>query len=226
MLALIKKVRRNLIDSFIYNQHKKCSFNGSIISNDCWGAEFYIRSNIEYNTPFVGLMLYAPCYISFLENFEENLNAALTFTSHTKYKDLQERREEENDFYPIGKIDEIEIHFLHYTSEEEALNKWERRKRRIKKDNLFVKFDCSKDDATLDLVKRFKNLEFQNAVVIGNLTSPKEALRLSKYNKNGKNNYYATFYDYKLLKILTSGQVKRTNLLDRMIYNFTYSIYS
>lgn len=41
---------------------------------------------------------------------------------------------------PIGKIDDIEIIFLHAHSEEEAREKWNRRKRRINWNNLLFKF--------------------------------------------------------------------------------------
>lgn len=32
-------------------------------------------------------------------------------------------------WYPIGKLDDIEVHFSHYDSQEEAMEKWTRRKK-------------------------------------------------------------------------------------------------
>lgn len=41
----------------------------------------------------------------------------------------------------IGKLDDIEVVFLHYKSEEEAYQKWNRRKKRINYNNLIFKFN-------------------------------------------------------------------------------------
>ena len=44
----------------------------------------------------------------------------LKFGAVSKYKDRAKT-------YPLGLLDDIEIHFTHYKSEEEAHEKWERR---------------------------------------------------------------------------------------------------
>lgn len=51
----------------------------TIISNNCWGAFVYQKFNLQYNTPFVGLFLFAPDYIKLLKNFENMINNKLTF---------------------------------------------------------------------------------------------------------------------------------------------------
>lgn len=35
------------------------------------------------------------------------------------------------DRYPIGRIKDVDIHFLHYENEEEAYEKWNKRKERM-----------------------------------------------------------------------------------------------
>ena len=45
-----------------------------IVSNNCFGSELYSSTKRNYNTPFVGLILYPDCYIRFLKNFNQNIN--------------------------------------------------------------------------------------------------------------------------------------------------------
>jgi uncharacterized protein HI_1244 len=51
--------------------------------------------------------------------------------------------------------------FLHYKSEQEAYEKWNRRKARINWDNLIVKF-CDQDRATEEHIKAFDKLPYRN----------------------------------------------------------------
>src|ERR1700733_1243073 len=100
----------------------------SIISNDCFGGEVYRSLDIPYNTPFIGLMLMAPCYITLLMNLEYYLDQDLSFIQVSKYE-LVNIMLKEKGYFPIATIGkEIEIQFLHYESEMEARQKWEKRK--------------------------------------------------------------------------------------------------
>lgn len=42
---------------------------------------------------------------------------------------------EPNITYPVGKLDDIKIYFMHYKSEEEAMQKWEERTKRLNYDD-------------------------------------------------------------------------------------------
>ncbi len=135
----------------------------TIISNNCWGGGIYENMNLQYNSPTVGLFFYAPCYIKFLSNLKENLSKEIEFVSKSIYEEANEDREKRNLNYPIGKIDDIEIHFLHYKSEIEALEKWKRRALRVNFNKLFVKF-CDRDLCTLKEIEQFSKLNLQNKV--------------------------------------------------------------
>ena len=58
----------------------------------------------------------------------------------------------------------MEIYFIHYQSEEDVLEKWERRKIRINWDNLFVKL-CDSDLCNYDLMSEFDKLPFRNKIL-------------------------------------------------------------
>ena len=137
----------------------------TIIADNCWGNFLYQDFGIEYQTPFVGLFIFSPDYIQLLENFDETMKYDLSFIPAEDSKYIKQLKEA-NMFgaYPVGKLGkDIEIHFLHYYSEKEALEKWNRRKTRINKNNMLVKF-CDRDLCTPELIKRFDALPFEHKI--------------------------------------------------------------
>lgn len=155
MNRIIKKIE------FLRLQNKEFS----LISNNCWGYELYNVLKRQYNSPFIGLFLFPECYIKLLENFEANMQSKIVFSNRTRYMDTELN-------YPLGIINnDIEIHFLHYSSETEALEKWNRRTSRLLKsmsENIptYFKF-CDRDGCSLEHMKRFHSLPFQNKISIG-----------------------------------------------------------
>ena len=95
-----------------------------IISNNCWGGSAYQWYKKPYNTPFVGLFIYGSCYMKLLKDFDYYMSQKLAFTSKSKYPSTGKT-------YPIGMLKDIEIHFEHFKSEDEAREKWERRAARM-----------------------------------------------------------------------------------------------
>ena len=136
-----------------------------ILSNNCWGYELYGAIGREYNTPFIGLFLMPECYLRFLENFDNCISSELTFTHNSKYYDQPKP-------YPIGVLEVgIEIHFLHYTSEKEARDKWGRRMARMKSAlasgaEIYCKL-CDCEGCTPEHLARFHRLGFAQKISIG-----------------------------------------------------------
>ena len=58
----------------------------TIISNNCWGGFMYQSCRIKYNSPFIGLYMYAPEYIALLRNLKYNLSQPLRFIKHEQSK--------------------------------------------------------------------------------------------------------------------------------------------
>jgi uncharacterized protein (DUF1919 family) len=97
----------------------------SIICNSCLAGGIYHKLGSQYTTPTVGLFFLSEDYIKFLENFEYYIGLSPTFQHDSKHN------------HPVGILDDIEIHFLHYKTEQEVEEKWNRRKERINFNNLF-----------------------------------------------------------------------------------------
>ena len=135
--------------------------NFTIISNNCWGGFIYQKYGLEYQTPTIGLFFLGDDYVKFCSKLDEYLSKPIEFVpweSSRLYPELKEVKP-----YPIGKLGDIEVYFMHYHSEKEALEKWERRKTRINRERLLFKLSqrecCSKED-----VEKFMALPYKNKV--------------------------------------------------------------
>lgn len=152
-----KSVKEALYLKSIKKRIKNKDF--TIISNNCWGGSVYEDLGLPYKTPTVGLFFFAPCYLQFLKDLKGNLKEEIIFIKHSKYNKgnyLQSIHP-----YPIGQIrGQIEIHFLHYKSESEALQKWKSRAARVNFDNLFLSF-TDNETCTVEEIKAFDKLPFK-----------------------------------------------------------------
>ena len=136
----------------------------SIISSNCAGTLPYRFLKMSYTSPTVNLFFYAPCYLKFVKNLEHYLSVPLEFKSRSSYKEGDKVRAN-NGQYPLGRLDDIEIHFMHYSSKSDAYEKWNRRKQRINFDNLILTF-TDKDLCTPELLREFDDLPFDNKIVL------------------------------------------------------------
>lgn len=83
-----RKTRKDLNRKLMYLRIKDKNF--TIISNDCWGGEVYKDLGLEYTTPFVGIRLFAHCYIKFLKNIKEYIESPLTRTNVSRYNSVNQ----------------------------------------------------------------------------------------------------------------------------------------
>lgn len=148
-------------------QKKLLGKDFTIISNNCWGGMIYESYNLPKSSPTVGLFFFADDYICFLKNLKAFVVAPLKFISPKDSK-WKERPEVANDkrfgHYPIGQLSTeggtIEIFFLHYHSEAEAQEKWDRRCKRINWNRLLVKFN-DQNGATQENIDEFLLMPYE-----------------------------------------------------------------
>lgn len=163
------KLFNNILLFYIKKNRRKYLINTdfSIVAPNCWWWFIYKYFGLKYNTPFVGLFLYLEDYILLLENFEYFMrDSVLSFIPPEQSKYFLHIKSSKYFPYPIGLLDDrIEIHFLHYLSQEEAKIKWNTRTKRLNFDNLLVKLSET-HDCTLDIKKRFNLLPFKNKICL------------------------------------------------------------
>lgn len=129
-------------------QSKLKSKDFSIISNNCWGSFIYQRYGLEYTSPTAGLYILGRDFVKFAGNLEYYLSLKLEFIpweSSTHYEEIKDETP-----YPVAKLGDIEVYFMHYHSEQEAAEKWYRRAKRVNTEHILFKLSeregCSKKD--------------------------------------------------------------------------------
>lgn len=173
----------------------------TIISNNCWGGMTYEAYNLQKQSPTVGLFFMASDYIKFVSNLHEYLKMDLRFinVSESKWKDSKEIKDIT---YPIGKLGDVEIFFMHYKDESEALSKWTRRIKRINWNKLLIKFNdqngCTRDDVEAFIKLPYKNKIFftshdwkgiNDDSIIRIRQFPKKESIMTSYEPYGRNRY-------------------------------------
>ncbi len=142
----------------IYLKHK----DFTIISNNCWGGFTYQRYGLPYKTPTIGLFILGADFVKFCGNLDYYLSRKLRFIPWEKSRWVTEEKLGGVAF-PVGMLDDIEIYFMHYASEVEAAEKWNRRKNRINRKRMIFKFSqrgsCSKE-----IVEAFMALPYKNKI--------------------------------------------------------------
>lgn len=162
----------------------------TIISNNCWGGVAYEYYNVEKQSPTVGLFFVSGDYIKFCRNLRHYIESELTFINPCKschYDYLKNFSSFGS--YPIGKLDDIEIMFLHYHTLDEAREKWIRRCKRIKWDKLIFKFNdqngCTQSEAKAFLDLPYRNKLFFTIHKDWQLESYKQCYIISQHTKDG-----------------------------------------
>lgn len=155
------EIRRFFTKLFLRNK------DFTIISNNCWAGRAYQYLDMPYLSPTVGLYFFAPDYIKFISDLRRYLDTPLKFIEPAEskyYVELQKRNQTDK---PIGILDDVEIVFLHYKSQAEALEKWNRRKARVNFDNIFIKMSRM-DLCTEKEIQEFDLLPFKNKFFLNN----------------------------------------------------------
>ena len=125
----------------------------SVISQNCIGGVFYHDMGMKFLTPTINLFFKEPDFVKFVLNLKHYLSLEIDI-----------KWEEE---YPIGKIDDIEIHFMHYDSCKEAKMAWERRKDRINFEKIVV-VATDRDGFTEEVYEQWKQVPYAKLLFSAN----------------------------------------------------------
>lgn len=139
-----------------YNRKRLKNHDFSLIASNCIGGCILHDLGLPFNSPFINLWLKPSDFLKFCVNMDYYLSLNLRFTTV------------ENIHHPVGVLDDILLFFQHFATEKEAEDAWNRRKKRIRFDNLFVMF-TDRDGCTYDDLLRFDKLMIRNKVVFTHL---------------------------------------------------------
>lgn len=159
------KFRNSIYLPLTRNLRKKNLLKGkfTIISNNCWGGTIYESYGLRKDSPTVGMFIMPNDYLKFISNMDYYLKLELKFISQSNSKWKKELFNNKKRNYPIGKLDDIELQFLHYKDQNTAKEKWYSRIKRINSSNIIYKFN-DQNGATKEDIEKFMNLPLKNKI--------------------------------------------------------------
>ena len=133
----------------------------SILANNCWGGIVCRDRRLPYNSPTCGTYFFSKDYLRFLSDPRGYLGMELEEVPFAKSVHAEEVFEKEQREPVIGRMGDVEVVLLHYPTFAEAKEKWDRRKARIRWDNLLVKYSDQNSFAPEDF-ETFRQTDFAN----------------------------------------------------------------
>lgn len=137
----------------------------TLICSNCTGGFIYHWLGLQFRSPFINLCMCNEDFIFAMENFDK-------FISWPLAEDISA-----NHGYPCGiGYGGVLVHFIHYKSWDDAIQKWESRKSRINRDNMAIMLcdmqDENGDGCQLKLIERFEKLPFKNKIIFSDNEYP------------------------------------------------------
>ena len=122
--------------------------NISIISSNCIGGVLSHDYGLKFLSPTVNLFIMPGDYIKLVNHLSHYLKYDVEEVKNHSYS------------YPIGRVDDVLLYFVHYTSFENARIKWNERKERINFDRIFLTF-TDQNGCTDEMVEQFANFPYK-----------------------------------------------------------------
>lgn len=143
--------RRNKMRKKIENK------NVSFLCPNCIDGILFHDLGLKFLSPTVNLMMTQTDFVKYVKHLEAYNKGNLVFFNHKDFT------------CPCAKLcaqdlDDLVVHFTHYSTPEEALNKWNERKSRINFDNIFV-FLEERDGLTYEELESLSALNVRGLVV-------------------------------------------------------------
>ena len=163
------------------------NYDMSIISNNCWGGEIYDKYSLPYKSPTIGLYFFSKDYIRFISNLKYYLSLDLQFISAEDAVSSANIIKNDGKDAIIGVLDDVEIVFQHYSTKEEAYDKWNRRKARVNFDNLLIKCNDQNGFDEEDY-RKFQSLKYDNKILLTankDWLEGKDVVYVKKYSSVG-----------------------------------------
>lgn len=168
---LLKKIwqinRKRVTSKYRANIHNK---DFTIFASNCIGGLLYHDLGLQFNSPLINLYLDSEDFIKFCEDPKKYL--AMDFVECNDYPDRD---------YPIGRLGDIDVNFVHYKTLEEGVQKWKERAQRINWDNIVV-ISTNRGGYNKEHEERFNKLPYKKVL----FTNVKD---------DNPNHYYISGYD-------------------------------
>lgn len=152
-----QKISRKIIEYRFRKRNNNKDF--TLISQNCIGGVIYSALGIPFRSPTINMFIEDMNFIKLVENFEYymSISASPLIDEYVDPIDDSIR-------YPKIKVGDIEVCCSHYKSCQDAIEAWERRKKRINFDNIYVIGNSWNLHENYDLVERLCNSKYKTIV--------------------------------------------------------------
>ncbi len=149
----------------------------TILSDDCWGGIIYHQLLLQFTSPLINIFWHKDSYCKFIQDPLYYLKQPLEL--HTE-GNLREN------VYPVGQIGDgdrrIRLEFIHTPNFKEAEKLWEKRKKRINKDKIFVKLGIdATDENREEYLNVFDRISFPKICFYSGKTSIQDVVYLKRF---------------------------------------------
>lgn len=179
ILSKAKKiwVQYNPLAKFRKSRMRKQLHNKNItfLCPNCIGGILFHDLGLRFMSPTVNLMMTQTDFVKFVLNMEYYLKEKFVFYTDPQYS------------CPCAHLDDIDIHFTHYHTAQEAENKWKDRAKRIQKENIFI-FLEERDGLTKEEILKLSTLKVKGIVVFtaNEYEDIPYAVFIKKYQRQGE----------------------------------------
>ena len=130
----------------------------TIFSPMCWGGVCYHRLGLEFLSPTINMAETVDDFNKLMLDLDTYMSYPVEFAK-TGYDSNQKRE------YPIGLLNDIHLHFNHYESFDQAVSCWEKRKKRINKNNILVVSYATSEKTLYE----FESIPYKNKLIFTSL---------------------------------------------------------
>lgn len=154
---LKNRIIRKLIVTKFRLKNKNRDF--TLIAQNCIGGVIYANLNLEFKSPTINMFIEDENFLKLCENFAYYMELKPEpLTDH--YVDPID----ESIVYPKIKIGDIEVCCLHYENCEAAIKAWNRRRKRVNLDNIYVIANTWNLHNRIDLIERLTKLKYKTII--------------------------------------------------------------
>lgn len=175
IVCQMKKNVLNVLQSRIDNNNRKrlISKSRTIISNNCVGGYLYHNLGLKFESPTINLFIEPEDYLKMVLDIDKYFDPEAEITEVLGVKE-----------YPVGRIYDCNVYFMHYKSFDEAVRKWRERCGRINKNSLYFTM-TDREGCTVYHIRAFDALPYENKVFFSHVPIPeiKSAFYIKGFEK-------------------------------------------
>lgn len=213
-----QRVYRKIKNTFLKKRLKNDNF--TILAPTCIAGIMYHWLGEQFLSPTINMFFNEKDFLRFAKDIDYYINQEPEF--------LEMKTSDEGYSYPVGVLkktgeEDIKLYFMHYKNFDEAKEKWNKRKKRVNKDNLFYIFSTQNGNLSLDDVKDLKSIKAKGIVCFTaedyndidyclQLKAFKNEQKLGKYLVEKRTKFlqkYSFEKDFDFVYWLNTGKVKK-----------------